>query len=340
MRDITSVELVKELKIGWNLGNTLDATGGSLLSTESSWGNPLTTKAMIDAVKKAGFNTIRLPITWEKHLGPAPDFIIHDAWLNRVQEIVDYAIDNDMYVIINAHHEEWYYPSYDNLDSAKTELTKLWEQVANCFQNYNEHLIFEGMNEPRLKGTKLEWTGGDAESHDVINQLNAAFVQTIRHAGGNNPLRHLMIPTYAASTLPNVLADFTVPDDDKVIVSIHSYTPYNFALNLQGTSKWSADSTSDTSDIDNLMNTLKANFISKGIPVILGEFGAGDKKNLPDRVAWVQYYIKAATKIGVPCIWWDNGAFKGTGESFGLLNRRTLSWEFPEIVDAMMKVLK
>ncbi len=342
MRDIPSTELVKEIIIGWNLGNTMDATGGNnTLNSETSWGNPRTTKKMIDAVKEAGFQTLRIPTTWENHLGPAPDYLIDPAWLDRVQEIVDYGIENDMYVILNMHHEEWHFPSYDNLDKAEAILTGVWSQIAERFQNYDEHLIFEGMNEPRMKGTNLEWIGGNEEGRDVINQLNAAFVETIRSSEGNNPMRHLMIPCYAASSDPKTWADFVVPEDDKIIVSIHAYTPYNFALNKNGTSEWSLENENDTRDIDNLMNNIYSNFISKGQPVILGEFGAMTKKdNLDDRIAWAEYYVKKATEKGIPCIWWDNGAFYGSGELFGLLKRMYLKWEYPEIVDAMMRGLE
>lgn len=341
IRDIPSIELVKELKIGWNLGNTLDATGGgALLSTEMSWGNPLTQEEMLLKVKEAGFNLIRIPVTWENHLGPEPDYTIHTVWLDRVNEIVDYAINNELYVILNMHHEDWHFPSYDNFNKANTILTKVWTQIAERFKDYDEHLIFEGMNEPRMKGTPQEWTGGNAEARDVINQLNQSFVETIRNSGGNNPYRHLMIPTYAASSDPKTWKDFIIPEDDKVIVSIHAYTPYNFALNKKGTAVWSPDNPNDTKDIDYLMNNLYDSFVSKGQAVILGEFGAMDKDNTEARVLWAEYYIQKATEKGVPCIWWDNGAFEGDGELFGLLDRRKLEWQYPEIVEALMSGLK
>ncbi|NLZ82967.1 MAG: glycoside hydrolase family 5 protein [Clostridiales bacterium] len=337
IEDISSSELVKRMKIGWNLGNTLDATGGNSLATESSWGNPLTTKEMIDTVKDAGFNVLRIPTTWEKHLGTEPDYIIDESWLDRVQEVVNYGIQNDMYVILNMHHEEWHFPSHDNAEKAKEILTKVWKQIADRFENYDEHLIFEGMNEPRMKGTEFEWNGGNEEGWDVINQLNAAFIETIRSAGGNNSKRHLMIPTYAASSDPRSWQKFEVPEDDKVIVSLHAYTPYNFALNGQGTDVWSLNNSNDTGEVDRLMNNIDRSFTSKGIPVILGEFGARDKNNIESRAAWAEYYIKKASEIGVPCIWWDNGAFSGNGELFGLLARRRVAWTHVDIIDALMR---
>lgn len=340
IRDIPSTELIKELKIGWNLGNTFDATGGSLLSSEVSWGNPITKEEMFIAVKEAGFNIIRIPVSWGNHMGPEPDYTIHTAWLDRVNEVVDYAIDNDLYVILNLHHEEWHFPSYENLDKANQILEKVWLQIAERFKNYDEHLIFEGMNEPRMKNTPLEWTGGNAEAWDVINQLNHTFVDTIRNSGGNNPYRHLMIPPYAASSDPKTWSEFIVPEDDKIIVSIHAYTPYNFALNTKGTDKWSLENSRDTGDIDYLMNNIYNTFISKGQPVIIGEFGAVDKENLEDRKLWSEYYIQKASEKGIPCIWWDNGAFVGGGELFGILDRRSGDWKFPDIVEALMRGLE
>lgn len=336
IRDIPSIELVKEIKIGWNLGNTLDATGGSGLSSETSWGNPKIDKAMIDAIKQGGFNTLRIPTTWEKHLGAAPDYVIDNAWLDRVQEIVDYGIENGMFVILNLHHEEWHFPSYDNEATAIDILTKVWKQIADRFQNYDEHLIFEGLNEPRQKGTANEWNGGDKEGQEVVNHFNEAFVKTIRSSGGNNPLRHLMIPPYAATSSTSAWDNFNLPKDDKIIVSIHAYTPYDFALNTAGTSKWSLNNKSDTGAITSLMDNIDRYFLSKGYPVILGEFGAVNKDNLEQRTAWANFYVKSAKEKGIPCIWWDNGAVSGSGELFGLLNRRTHNFHYPEIVEALM----
>lgn len=339
VRDISSVELVKELKIGWSLGNTLDASGGTGVLTEISWGNPRTTKKMIDAVKNAGFNTVRIPVTWQPHIGEAPDYTIDKAWLDRVQQIVDWAYYDDMFVIINMHHENWYSPYYKMKAAAIDELKKTWKQIADRFEDYDEHLIFEGMNEPRHIGDPDEWTGGNQEGWEVVNELNAAFVNTIRAAGGNNPIRHLMLPPYAACSNPNALKKLIIPKDNKIIVSVHAYTPYNFALNTSGTAKWSASNQTDTYEIDFLMDNLNTIFIKKGIPVILGEFGAVDKDNTKARSEWARYYIKKAHKIGVPCIVWDNNSFYD-GEKLGLLNRFKLEWPYPEIVESLIKGLK
>ena len=343
IRDISSMELVKEMHLGWNLGNTLDAlisnpTGNETPDMwETAWGQPVTTKTMIDHVKSQGFNVLRIPVTWDGKFGGAPDYKINDDWIARVKEIADYALEDDMYVIINMHHEEWNMPTAENEALADEKLRALWGQIADYFADYNEHLIFECMNEPRLKGTPMEWTGGNKESREIINRWNASFVETIRTKGGNNAKRHLMIPGYAASSSDTVLADITLPEnDDKIIVSVHAYLPYQFALAEPDQAKdtWSADKSSDTRDIDYLMEVLNELFISKGTPVIIGEFGTRNRHNTDDRAACARYYIQKATQYGIPCIWWDNNAFV-SGEAFGLFDRRTYEWRYPSINKAL-----
>ncbi len=335
--DISSIDLVADMKIGWSLGNTLDATGGIALESERSWGNPKTTKEMIDAVVDAGFNVIRIPVTWEKHFGEAPDYTIHEDWLDRVQEVVDYAYERDVYVILNLHHEDWHFPSEENKETASAILTALWTQIAERFKEYDEHLIFEGLNEPRKKGTPMEWNGGDIEGRSVVNHFAKVFVETVRATGGNNELRHLMVTGYAASSSRDALASIVLPEDDKLIVSVHAYTPYNFALNINGTDQW--DITKDTWDIDILMKDIDELFLQKGIPVIIGEFGAVDKNNEAERIEWVTYYLTKAKETGVPCLWWDNNAFNGSGENFGLLNRRDLNFPSQDLLNAMMETV-
>lgn len=329
MRDISSSELVKEIRIGWSLGNTLDADGSGV-SAETAWGNVKTTKEMITAVKDAGFNIVRIPVTWRPHLDAENN--IDEAWMDRVQEVVDYAYGQGMFVIVNAHHEEWYDPYYDTADASCEKLTKLWQQIGTRFADYDERLIFEGLNEPRKRNTPVEWNGGDQEGWDVVNQLNSAFIAAVRGLGGNNAKRHLMIPTYAASVTNGAVDALQIPDDDKVIVSLHAYYPYNFALGDSLTANKFSPDASSASDITNLMNTIKKTFIDKGVPVIMGEMGARNKANESDRGVWAEFYVSKAREIGVPCIVWDNGAFSGSGENFGLLERRTCTWKFPLII--------
>ncbi len=339
IRDIPSTELVKEIKVGWSLGNTLDSTGGTGVDSETSWGNILTTKEMITTVKDAGFNIIRIPTTWGIHMDE--NNVVDEAWMNRVQEVVDYAYSQDMFVILNIHHEEWHDPYYETEAEATEKLKALWTQIGTRFAGYNEKLIFEGLNEPRKRNTGVEWNGGDDEGREVVNHFNAAFVETIRGLGGNNAKRHLMIPGYAASSTDSALKAIKVPEgDDKIIISVHAYTPYAFALSDDfAARKFSPDDTS-ANDIIYLMDTLKTTFIDKGTPVIIGEFGARAKANEDIRAEWATFYVSKAKEIGVPCLWWDNGAFSGNGENFGILNRSSCTWEYPVIIDGLMKGLE
>ena len=339
IRDISSIELMKELKIGWNLGNSLDATGENDLTSETSWGNPATTKEMITKVKEAGFNIVRIPVSWGNHMDENNN--VDEDWTNRVQEVVDYAYSQDMFVILNIHHEEWHDPYYDNEEESTAKLIALWTQIGTRFEKYGERLIFEGLNEPRKRGTGLEWNGGDKEGHEVVNHFNAAFVSTIRGLGGNNEKRHLMLPTYAASSAQNAINDFVMPEgDDKLIVSVHAYLPYAFALGEDVNDREFTPDVGNASEIVNFMNSLKTSFIDKNIPVIIGEFGARSKVNTDIRAEWATYYVSKANEIGVPCVLWDNNAFTGTGENFGMLDRSTCDWRYPEIVEGLMKGLE
>ncbi len=332
---VDPVELCGRITVGWNLGNSLDATGSGM-SSETSWGNPKTTKELILKVKEAGFDAVRIPTTWYNHLDS--DFNISEEWLARVQEVVDYAYDEGMYVILNVHHENWNDPYESTLPDVKKKIKKLWTQIANRFESYGERLIFEGMNEPRWKNTNYEWNGGNAEGRRVVNAYNEYFVETVRATGGNNRYRALMIPTYAASS--SGLDGFTVPQDKSVIVSVHAYSPYNFAMNPSGTTKFDPNNTSDTQELTWLAGTLYDRFISKGTGVIIGECGAVNKNNYSDRVNWAGYFPKLFRSKGIPVFLWDNNAYGSGNETFGQLHRDTLTWEYPEYIKAFVKAAK
>ena len=329
MRGLTGKEIVADMKIGWNLGNTLESLGG-----ETAWGNPKTRKKMIDEIKKAGFNTIRVPVTWDDYLGDAPDYTIDSAYLDRVEEVVNYGLANDMYVILNIHHNYgWLEANIESEAAAKEIFTKIWGQVADQFKDYGDQLIFETMNEPRDGD---DWTG-HSEAYDIINTYNAVCYDTIRQSGGNNTQRLIMMPTYAATSSEAAIAAFKLPNsnDPYVAVSIHAYSPYNFAMDTSATSESTWGTDQDKRALDNLFDSLKTTFIDKGIPVVIGEFGSTNKDNLEYRVAHASYYIQAAKEHGIPCLWWDNGATTLT-EGYGLFNRRTLEWVFPEIMEALI----
>eukprot|EP00833_Pecoramyces_ruminatium_P005814 jgi/Orpsp1_1/1179846/evm.model.c7180000071049.1 len=344
MKDIPSKELVKDIKIGWNLGNTLDAHcldtldySKNGLDSETCWGNPKATPELFQKLHQLGFNIFRIPTTWTGHFGEGPDYKIDDAWMKRVHEVVDYALNTGSYAILNIHHENWNYAFSKNLESAREIIAALWKQIAAEFESYDEHLIFEGQNEPRKNGDPVEWTGGDQEGWDFVNELDNIFYETVRASGGNNTKRHLMVPPYAAGAYGGAPEHLKYPEnDDKIIVSIHAYSPYSFCLD---TSEDAATEFTDASEIDGTMASISENFLSKGVPVIMGEFGAMNRHNDDERKKWAEYYIKSYKSIGVPCILWDNGIFEGDGERFAIIDRTQLKVAYPKLVTGLMNGL-
>ncbi len=357
-----SVEFAKKLKLGWNLGNTLDAFDDNKvfaddLKTENCWGNPTTTKEMIDYLRDQGFTTVRIPVTWHPHLED-PDINsgsgirINEAWLKRVKEVVDYCIEDDLYVIINIHHDnskEYYYPDTEHREQSLRYVEAVWKTVAECFKDYDEHLIFESLNEPRLVGTIYEWKMNyfadeclDAEK--IINESNQLFVDTVRASGGKNAERYLLIPGYDASSIPIQSKNFLIPRDTtegKLMIEVHAYVPYSFALQELSSAEtnryFDPEKSSSTYQIDDLGKTLDEKFLSKGVGVVVDEFGARNKKdNDKDRSAYYKYFIETMGSYGIPCCIWDNGIASSDNEQFGIVNRRELSWYFPGVAESIM----
>lgn len=355
-------KFVRDMKIGWNLGNTFDAWSdenkANELDFESYWCGTVTTKEMVDAIKEAGFQTIRMPVSWHNHVSQDGNYTISEVWMNRVQEVVDYAIDNDMYVIINIHHDnstDFMYPSQEYLEQSKAYVAAIWSQAAERFADYDEHLIMESLNEPRLVGTNHEWwldayNQECIEAVQCINELNQVFVDTVRASGGNNKERYLLVPGYCASLDGATNKYFALPQDiegneNKILLEVHAYIPYHFALqgeNESGsTDQWSSDRTSDTSEIDKMMDKLYQTYVKNGIGVVIDEFGARDKGgNIEVRTDFASYYVAAARKRGITCCWWDNNSFSGGGENFGIFRRSDCQFPYPDLVEGMMEAVE
>jgi len=368
LKNADTEAILEDMGLGWNLGNSLDATRGSGLGTETSWSNPKTTQALIDKVKSLGFNTVRVPVSWGKHVSGS-NYTIDSAWLARVKEVVDYCYKNDMYVILNIHHDTkssesasgaGYYPRSSAYSSSEKFVTSVWSQVSEYFKDYDYHLIFETLNEPRLIGTGYEWWFNKwsipsevKDAIDCINKLNQKAVDTIRNTGSNNKGRLIMCPGYDASIDGATVSGFKLPTDisgnkNRIAVSVHAYSPYNFAMNIDTSNgATSTYSSSIKEELQNLFSTLKSNFRDKGIPVVIGEFGSTDKNNTAERVKWATDYTALAKKNNIPCVLWDNNAFavyNGSSivlnsEYHGYINRKnnTVTSPAKDVIEALMK---
>lgn len=317
----TSRQIADAIKVGWNLGNTFDCydSNHTKVSTETSWGNLKTTEEMINGIKDAGFNAIRIPVTWGEHMDGD---VIQTEWLDRIQEVVDYAYNNNMFVIINMHHDDyiWFNPAESEYSKDSQKLISIWEQISERFKDYGDRLLFEGMNEPRTIDSENEWMGGTPEERAVINKYEQDFVNTVRASGGNNSERTLIITSYAASAETAAIDDVIIPDDKNIILSVHYYAPWKFSEGID-----SNFTDEGKAELDNKFAELKEKFINKGTPVIIGEFGCVNATDNATRAEYYNYYISSAKANGIKCFVWDNG--KSSGESsFGLFNRGNLSW--------------
>lgn len=374
---ISSVEFAKNLVIGWNLGNAFDASScdnwaySAGLNMEYSWlpHKQATSQKLIKTVKNTGFKTIRIPVSWHNHMSKTDSgYVIDSKWMNRVKTVVDWALAENMYVIINIHHDNLTEseiaanPGFclstdaEIQKTSKAFIEKVWNQISATFKDYDEHLIFEVLNEPRCVGTNMEWgfwgeNSSKAETYcDIITDYEQTGLNAIRASGGKNATRYVMVPGYAAS--PDYIDYYTMPKDtasDKLLLSTHAYTPSNFAL---GGNVTDYDKNKDNieSAISFLFNNLKKDFINKGIGVVMGEASASDKENTTSREKWAAFYFAKAKAAGIPVVLWDNEVVVAelsadgkknydegnNGENHGYFNRVTCTQYFPTIVNIMI----
>ena len=364
---ITTEDIIKDMGFGWNLGNTLDASNGLKegLESESSWGNPETTKEMIEELYNKGFKTIRLPTTWKNHIIDK-NYTIDPKWMKRVKQIVDWCIEYGLYVILNDHHDNadlvedksisygaGYYPLLKDLEESETFLYNIWKQITIAFNNgYDHHLIFEGLNEPRLRGHQYEWNFKKEEAIceeacSVLNKYMDLIVRTIRESEGNNYKRFIMVTPLSAGYGSAIKSDFVFPKDkynsiNKLILSVHMYAPYDFTMSKDLT--LNEFNEQYQKELDDNFKNLYDKYVKQGYNIILGEFGARDKNNYEERIKWGKYYIGTAAKKGMACVIWDNGVFRvekeGVGSFYGLFHREELTWQTDELVEAYIKAAK
>ncbi|MDQ0746461.1 endoglucanase [Streptomyces africanus] len=355
-------QIVADMGAGWNLGNQLEATTNGYPS-ETAWGQPTVTQALIDKVRAAGFKTIRIPVSYLGYIGPGPNYTINASWLNRVQEVVNYAYNRGLHVLINMHGDgyksvngSWLICDSPSQATIKAKYEKSWQQIANRFKNYDQRLILESMNE-EFDG---QYGRPTQPCYSNINSYNQIFVDTVRKTGGNNTSRWLLVAGWNTNidyTAGNY--GFALPSDRyrspsipanerRIMISVHHYSPWDFAGEENGTiTQWgrAATNPSRTSTwgqedyLDAQLKMMRDVFVSKGYPVVVGEYGAIDKSSFDSsnnryRADFARAVVAAAKKYGAATVYWDNGATDRYG--FGLFNRRSLTVTQQGIINAIM----
>ena len=333
-------DFCSKLNAGVNVGNSLDCYSGHKLEDysdyEAHWGNPPISKEYILAIKRSGFNTVKFPVTWDQHI--LEDGVTIDPdWIYRVKEVVNYAYDEGLYVIIDVHHDKWKSTAELKSDTAKQMTTIIWKQIADAFEEYDEHLIFDGFNELRNIGEEDEFKVGNEDQLKVVDELNDLFVKTVRSTGGNNASRYLMISPYVNSADAASLDHLIIPSDDHLIVSIHFYTPYKFTGNdsKEGDVRTWDETIEMTRTMDKMFANLGEFVKEKSIPVVITEKGASYKENQQSRLLWTQYVVNHFKEMNIPYLWWDDNYEPGM-YSYGLYDRINNTEAYSDIIDILL----
>jgi endoglucanase len=342
----SSMEVVRHMGLGWNLGNTLEACGPGIHGIqvrdfETAWGNPETTQEMIDGIKAAGFNSVRIPVAWSNLMGD--NYTVSPQLLQRVGEVVHYVLNDGMTAVVNIHWDGgWWSKFPTQYDESMKHYTRVWSQISDYFKDYPCSLIFESLNEEGCWNDVWNRYGPanpeqKQKAYGILNNINQAFVDLVRKSGGVNAQRHLLVAGYATDIGLTVDPDFQMPKDPagRCIVSVHYYTPYTFA-GLEHDESWGkARSTwgteADLAELEANMEKLKTRFLDQGIPVIVGEYGATLKNKDPESVR--RYILAVAGKVygmGMCPMLWDPGTH---------FNRRTLQFNDPALVEGFRKIL-
>lgn len=361
--DLNQSQIVEAMGPGWNLGNQLESVTDNV-PEETNWGNPVITEKLIQSVKAAGFKSIRIPVSYFAKIDDDKDYTIDSKWLDRVQEVVDYCIKNDLYAVINIHGDgyntidgSWLLCNGKNQTEIKKKYKKVWKQIAERFKNYDEHLLFESMNE-EFDGSYSE---PNKEYYQNINDYNQIFVDTVRKTGDNNTKRWLIIPGW------NTNIDYTAGDygfklptdqyrdksidkeEQRIMISVHYYSPWDFCggencvITQWGNEADDPSKTSTTCDetyMKNQLNLMKTTFADKGYPVFIGEYGSIDKTSYDSENEYYRAYFarklcQLSRKNGCIPMYWDNG-YNGV-HGFGLFDRTTCEITQPVIIDAIME---
>lgn len=350
MRDISTMELVSDMGIGINLGNTFDACGdwiaqwsdSTTADYETAWGSQIITKEIIQGYADEGFGVLRIPVAWSNRMVQDGSYTIDSEWMARVTQVVDWTLEAGMYAIVNIHWDNgWVNTFPDNKDECMKRYERMWSQISDNFKDYSDYLMFESQNEELGWDTIWnKWAGneGKVESYQLVNEINQKFVDTVRSSGGNNGERHLLISGY--NTGIDVTCDelFRMPNDpvNHCAVSVHYYTPSSFAI-LEEDADWGKASPTWGTDeefreLNNWMDMMKTNFVDKGIPVIIGEYGCPKKNKEEESVRrFLSSVCKAAYERDLCPVLWDTPGGHYDREQCQLVDRQ-LKQAYDEII--------
>jgi len=349
----SATELASKIKLGWNIGNSLEAIG-----SETAWGNPLITPELIQLVKQNGFNALRIPCSWNQYMENSSTAKIKKEWLDRVKEVVQYSVDEGMYVVLNIHWDGGWLennvtPAKQSENNAKQKA--FWEQIATHLRDFDEHLMFAGTNEPNVE---------NATQMAVLQSYLQTFVDAVRSTGGRNSYRVLVIqgPYTDIEKTNNLMTSLPIDNiANRMMAEIHYYTPFQFSL-MDADADWGnmfyywgkgfhslTDPTrnatwGEEATVDSMMRLMKTKFVDKGIPVILGEYAVGRRLtltgenlqlHLASRAFFLKYVTKQALANGILPFYWDAG---GTGNNgLGLFDRKTNTVFDQQALDALME---
>lgn len=338
---LSAANLALALTPGWNLGNSLEAIGG-----ETAWGNPPAGARLLQAVKRAGFRSVRIPVAWSQ-FSDEKAYTIKRSWKRRVAEVVDLALENDLSVIINIHWDGgWMQPTYAAEAEVNRRLAAMWKQIAIHFRDHDHRLLFAGTNEVMKEG---DWGPPTDEYAAVQNGFNQTFVKTVRATGGRNADRFLIVQGFNTN-IEYTLKHFVMPRDpaeNRLAVEVHYYDPFDFTLNEESSiTQWGriAKDPAKTADwggekhAQRQFRRLKERFVDRGIPVVMGEYGVIRRPDVAGhesyRIHWNATITRLAVENGLVPVYWDNG-FPGK-HGLGLFDRKTGVQIYPDLVDAIV----
>ena len=321
MRNMSTMEIVKDMGLGINLGNTFESCGGwisktSVTNYETGWGSPVITEDIIKGYAESGFGVLRIPVAWSNMM--SGDYDINPEYLARVHQVVDWALDSGMYVILNIHWDGGWWEKFSGKDKDECmhKYERIWTQLTDEFKNYSDKLMFESLNEEgcwddiwnRYSGQEE----GKAEAFGLLNEINQKFVDLVRSSGGNNKKRHLLIAGYATDIALTCDELYKMPEDpeNRCAVSVHYYTPSTFAILEKDASwgkcrsEWGTDA--DMAELEKNMDMMKEHFVDKGIPVIIGEYGCPVKNKEQDSIKkYLTSVCEAAYDRDMCPVLWD-----------------------------------